>query len=150
MGDRAILSQLRAGDLFAEVYALLGEPLQVTVEAKESSQVLFFSVRRMREDVPQLGERLELVLARKNLALNRKLGYLTLPTTREKALAYLSDESRRQGSGTFSIPFDRQELADYLSVDRSALSAVLGALRREGLISFQKNQFTLHRQEDLR
>lgn len=150
-GDRAILSQLRAGDLFAEVYALLlGEPLQVTVEARESSQVLFFSVRRMREDVPQLGERLELVLARKNLALNRKLGYLTLPTTREKALAYLSDESRRQGSGTFSIPFDRQELADYLSVDRSALSAVLGALRREGLISFQKNQFTLHRQEDLR
>ena len=139
-GDRAILSQLRAGDLFAEVYALLGEPLQV----------LFFSVRRMREDVPQLGERLELVLARKNLALNRKLGYLTLPTTREKALAYLSDESRRQGSGTFSIPFDRQELADYLSVDRSALSAVLGALRREGLISFQKNQFTLYRQEDLR
>ena len=136
-GDRAILSQLRAGDLFAEVYALLGEPLQVTVEARESSQVLFFSVRRMREDVPQLGERLELVLARKNLALNRKLGYL-------------SDESRRQGSGTFSIPFDRQELADYLSVDRSALSAVLGALRREGLISFQKNQFTLHRQEDLR
>lgn len=104
----------------------------------------------MREDVPQLGERLELVLARKNLALNRKLGYLTLPTTREKALAYLSDESRRQGSGTFSIPFDRQELADYLSVDRSALSAVLGALRREGLISFQKNQFTLYRQEDLR
>lgn len=149
-GDRAILSQLRAGDLFAEVYALLGEPLQVTVEARESSQVLFFSVRRMREDVPQRGERLELVLARKNLALNRKLGYLTLPTTREKALAYLSDESRRQGSGTFSIPFDRQELADYLSVDRSALSAVLGALRREGLISFQKNQFTLHRQEDLR
>ena len=149
-GDRAILSQLRAGDLFAEVYALLGEPLQVTVEARESSQVLFFSVRRMREDVPQLGERLELVLARKNLALNRKLGYLTLPTTREKALAYLSDESRRQGSGTFSIPFDRQELADYLSVDRSALSAVLGALRREGLISFQKNQFTLYRQEDLR
>ena len=119
-GDRAILSQLRAGDLFAEVYALLGEPLQVTVEARESSQVLFFSVRRMREDVPQLGERLELVLARKNLALNRKLGYLTLPTTREKALAYLSDESRRQGSGTFSIPFDRQELADYLKQQVSA------------------------------
>ena len=121
-----------------------GEVAQLPVEGK------VFPGQHQLKPLPQLGERLELVLARKNLALHRKLGYLTLPTTREKALAYLSDESRRQGSGTFSIPFDRQELADYLSVDRSALSAVLGALRREGLISFQKNQFTLHRQEDLR
>lgn len=148
-GNRVILSQLEPGDLFAEVYALLSEPLQVTVEAREDSRLLFLSARRLLEDAPQLGARLQLVLARKNLALNRKLGYLTLPTTREKALAYLSDEGRRQGRTAFSIPFDRQELADYLSVDRSALSAVLGALRREGLISFRKNQFILHRQEDL-
>ncbi len=147
-GDRAILSQLEPGDLFAEVYALLGEPLQVTVEAREDSQVLFLSARRLLEDAPQLWARLQLVLARKNLTLNRKLGYLTLPTTREKVLAYLSDEGRRQGADTFSIPFDRQELADYLSVDRSALSAVLGALRREGLIDFRKNRFTLYTQED--
>lgn len=148
-GDRAILSQLEPGDLFAEVYALVGEPLQVTVEAREDSQALFFSARRLLEDAPELSSRLQLVLARKNLTLNRKLGYLTLPTTREKALAYLSDEGRRQGTDTFFIPFDRQELADYLSVDRSALSAVLGGLRREGLIDFRKNRFTLHRREDM-
>ena len=129
----------------------------VDVSAVQDSQVLFLQVGKILRTCPRscghharLIQNLLAVSARKNLALNRKLGYLTLPTTREKALAYLSDESRRQGSGTFSIPFDRQELADYLSVDRSALSAVLGALRREGLISFQKNQFTLHRQEDLR
>ena len=145
-GDRAILAQLGPGELFAEVYALLAEPLQVSVEAREDSRALFLSPRRLLEDDPGLGARLQLVLARKNLALNRKLGYLTLPTTREKALAYLSDEGRRQGADTFTIPFDRQEMADYLSVDRSALSAVLGALRREGLISFRKDRFTLHRQ----
>ena len=68
------------------------------------------------------------------------------PTTRDKVLSYLSAQARRQGSASFSIPFSRQQLADYLGVDRSGLSAALGRLQREGVLEFRKNRFTLLRQ----
>jgi CRP-like cAMP-binding protein len=65
-------------------------------------------------------------------------------TIREKLLSYLSWQSLRAGSKTFEIPYNRQQLADFLSVDRSALSATLGKMRDEGLLSFHKNQDTLN------
>ena len=72
-----------------------------------------------------------------------KLGHISNRTTREKLLSYLSDEAKRSRSASFSIPFNRQQLADFLSVDRSAMSNELGRMRKEGLIEFHKNQFTL-------
>ena len=75
--------------------------------------------------------------------LGQKLEHMTKRTTREKLLSYLSSEARRSGSSSFDIPFNRQQLADYLSVDRSAMSNELCHLRDEGLISFQKNHFTV-------
>ncbi len=72
-----------------------------------------------------------------------KLGHISNRTTREKLLSYLSDEAQRSRSASFSIPFNRQQLADFLSVDRSAMSNELGKMRKEGLIEFHKNQFTL-------
>lgn len=83
------------------------------------------------------------ILAEKNIALTRKMKHITKKTTREKVLSYLSECAVSSAGETFEIPFSRQELADYLSVERSALSATLGKMRDEGLLTFHKNRFRL-------
>ena len=80
----------------------------------------------------------------KNLTLSNRIFCTSPKTIRERLLIYLSNESRKAGSQEFVIPFDRQQLADYLNVDRSALSKELGKMRNEGLIEFRKNAFHLH------
>ena len=77
----------------------------------------------------------------KNLTLSNRIFCTSPKTIRERLLIYLSNESRKAGSQEFVIPFDRQQLADYLNVDRSALSKELGKMRDEGLIEFRKNDF---------
>jgi CRP-like cAMP-binding protein len=69
--------------------------------------------------------------------------HITKRTTREKLLSYLSEQSRLHGSREFSVPFDRQGLADYLSVERSALSAEMSRLKSEGVINYRKSHFEL-------
>ena len=88
------------------------------------------------------------VLARKNLLLNQKLEIVSRRTTREKLLAYFSAEARRVGSSDFTLPYDRQTLADYLGVDRSAMSAEIGRLRDDGLIEADRRRIRLLRPED--
>jgi CRP-like cAMP-binding protein len=83
------------------------------------------------------------VLARKNLAITQKNEHLTKRSTREKVLSYLSSQSRQVGSSSFDIPFNRQQLADYLSVERSALSSCLGKMQKDGVIRFRKSHFEL-------
>ena len=83
------------------------------------------------------------VLADKNLLLNRRLEHLSKRTTREKLLSYLAEQARLCGGPSFSIPLDRQELADYLCVERSAMSAELGRLRDQGALRFERNHFIL-------
>ena len=83
------------------------------------------------------------VLAQKNKMLTRKLEHMSRRTTREKLLSYLSEQSQRAGSPVFDIPFNRQQLADFLSVDRSAMSAELCRMRDEGILSFNRNHFVL-------
>ena len=84
------------------------------------------------------------VVADKNLMLNRRLGHLSKRSTREKLLSYLSEQATLHDSADFYIPFDRQELADYLCVDRSALSRTIGALQREGVLTVRRDRFTLN------
>ena len=84
------------------------------------------------------------VMAQKNLMLTRKMAHLSRKSIREKLVSYLSDESSRQGKREIKIPFNRQQLADYLSVERSALSRELSKMKEEGLIEFYKNQFVLY------
>ena len=88
------------------------------------------------------------VVADKNLMLNRRLGHLSKRSTREKLLSYLSEQATLHDSADFYIPFDRQKLADYLAADRSALSAVLGKLQREGVLTFRKHHFILHTEDE--
>ena len=81
--------------------------------------------------------------AQKNLNLSRKIFHTSPKTIRGRLLSYLSDQSVRSGSRSFTIPFNRQQLADYLNVDRSALSNELSKMQREGLIRVDRNQFVL-------
>ena len=82
-------------------------------------------------------------ISEKNRQLVQKLDHMGKRTTREKLISYLSEEADKQGGRSFVIPFNRQQLADYLSVDRSAMSNELSKMRDEGLIQFEKNHFTL-------
>jgi CRP-like cAMP-binding protein len=83
------------------------------------------------------------VMARKNLALVGKIEHVTKRTTREKLLSYLSEQAKLNGSDNFTIPFNRQELADYLAVERSAMSAELSRMSRANLLTYHKNSFEL-------
>lgn len=153
-GNRSILSQLGAGQLFGETYAALpSAPLEVSVYAAESCEVLFLDIRKIISACPsacefhaRLTRNLLAVTAQRNLLLTRKLEYMAQRTTREKLLAYLSAESQRRKSAAFEIPFNRQQLADYLSVDRSAMSNELCKLRNEGILRFERNRFELLQQ----
>ncbi|MEA4999268.1 MAG: Crp/Fnr family transcriptional regulator [Candidatus Limiplasma sp.] len=150
-GNRNIIANIGAGEVFAESYACVKTvPLGVSVEAKADSTILFLDVQRVLTTCGSacdyhnsLIRNLVAMLAVKNLRMNEKLQHVTQRTTREKVLSFLLAESRRRGSAAFSIPFNRQQLADYLSVDRSAMSSELSRLRDEGVLLFEKNQFTL-------
>ena len=83
------------------------------------------------------------LMAEKNCLLTEKIRYLTQRSTRQKIVLYLSDLARKKGKATFSLPFNRQQMADFLSVDRSALSAELSKMKKEGLIDYRKDKFTL-------
>lgn len=154
-GNKSILSSVGPGQVFAETYACLpDEPLMVSVTAAEDTAVLFLHAPHMLAPCTQtcichaqLIRNLLFVSARKNLELSRRAFHTAPKTIRGRLLSYLSMQAIRTGSDSFSIPFDRQQLADYLGVDRSALSAELGRMRREGLLDFRKNWFHLRRPE---
>ncbi len=150
-GNRSILSEVPSGRIFSETYAVLTTtPLEVSVLAVQDTDILFLDIQAFLKFTDtgrgfhgQLFHNLLAVAANKNLILTRKLEYLAQKTTRDKLLAYLSAESLQQNSSSFEISFNRQQLADYLSVDRSAMSNELSKMQKEGLISFKKNHFTL-------
>ena len=142
-GSRSIVGLAGPGEIFAESYALAGEPLEVSVLAASDARVLFLRVETALTGCGQLTRNLTALLAEKNLTLTRKMRHMARRTTREKLLSYLSAQALRSGEPEFDIPMDRQQLADYLAVDRSAMSAALGKLRDEGVLEFRKNHFRL-------
>jgi CRP-like cAMP-binding protein len=150
-GNCNVLAKLGPGELFAEEYACAqDQPMDVSVMTDEGTTVLFLDVMRILTICPsdcsfhaRLIRNLLSAVAQKNLQLNRTLTHLAQRTTREKLLSYLSEESLKQGSASFTIPYNRQQLADYLSVNRSAMSKELGLLQEEGILQFHKNEFTL-------
>ncbi len=150
-GNRTILTEIYPGELFGESYACFeAEALRVDVLAVRDSTVLFFDVNRILTPCSdgcayhgRLVRNLVSVLAEKNLALTGKIEHLSQRRTRDKILSYLSDLSQKQGNCQIAVPFSRQELADYLSVDRSALSNELSKLQKEGILEYDKNRFRL-------
>lgn len=150
-GSREIVGLVQAGDVFAESYALSGEPLEVSALAATDVEALFLeagplsALRADASGAARLTANLLALLAGKNLQLTRKMRHMARRTTREKLLSFLSAQALLAGGPVFDIPLDRQQLADFLAVDRSAMSAALGKLRDEGVLEFRKNHFRLLR-----
>lgn len=150
-GDKTILGRVEAGQLFGETYACIpGEPLMVSVAACEKSRILFLNADRLLATCSnscayhnKLVRNLLQISAQKNLALSRRSLHTSPKSIRGRLLSYLSEQARLNGSYQFTIPFSRQQLADYLGVDRSAMSNELSKMRREGLLRFEKNRFLL-------
>lgn len=151
-GNASLLGHVEAGQLFAEAYACVREePMLVHVIAAEKSEILFLNLTPLREGCPnacrcrdKLMRNLLQITARKNLNLSRRILHTAPKTIRGRLLSYLSQQAVQNGGNTFDIPFNRQQLADYLEVDRSALSAELSKMQREGILTARKNHFVLH------
>ena len=150
-GNRTIQARVNPGELFGEAFACAGvERLPVAVEGVAPGRAMVIGVRRIVETCSSACDfhsrmvmNLLRAMAARNLQLNQKLEITSHRTTREKLLAFLMTQARREGSDSFVIPFDRQALADYLCVERSALSAEIGKLRREGVLESDRSRFTL-------
>lgn len=150
-GNRSIQTTLEPADIFGDTYAFAGvEAMPVSVVAAGECEAMLIPAQRIartcRNACPFHGQmiyNLLHVIAEKNLMQSRKNEITAQRTTRDKLMAYLMLEAKKNARSTFTIPYDRQELADYLAVDRSGLSSEIGKLRREGVISCHKNEFTL-------
>lgn len=151
MGNRNIISKVLPAQIFAESFACTpGSHLYVSIIAEETSKIMLLNVKRVLHTCNSsctfhhmIIRNLLSEIAGKNIQLNEKLIHMAQRTTREKLLSYLSAERSRHNSPVFDIPYNRQQLADYLSVDRSAMSNELCKMRDEGLIEFNKNHFVL-------
>jgi len=150
-GNRSIFANIGPGHLFGESFACADdEPLLVSIVTTAESDLLLIDCLRLASPCAnacdfhrQLVHNMLNIIARKNILLTQKIEHTSKRTTREKVLAYLSSQARAAESSRFSIPFNRQELADYLAVDRSGLSVELCKLREEGMLKFEKNKFEL-------
>lgn len=151
-GNRNILGHASAGQIFGETYSCIpGEPMLVNVIADTRSEILFLDTGRLIQTCPNscshhriMIENLLQICARKNLELSRRSLHTSSKSIRGRLLSYFSDQAMQNGSMEFTIPYNRQQLADYLGVDRSAMSNELSKMRREKLIDYKKNSFHLH------
>lgn len=150
-GNRNIVNVIRSGEMFGEAYvAPENASLLNDVIAEEDSVVIFFDVKRILTTCSaacrfhsMVIQNLFYAISEKNRKLIQKIGHMSKRSTRTKLLSYLSDEAKRNNSSHFTIPFSRQQLADFLCVDRSAMSNELCKMRDDGLLQFDKNKFTL-------
>lgn len=150
-GNRNIVNVIRTGEMFGEAYlAPESSAILNDVIAEEDSTIIFFDVKKILTVCPSacrfhsmIIQNLFFAISEKNRKLVQKIGHMSNRTTRTKLLSYLSEEAKKQNKCHFSIPFNRQQLADFLCVDRSAMSNELCKMRDEGLLQFDKNEFTL-------
>lgn len=145
-GNRSITAWLAPSDIFAEVFALADvKKLPVGVVAAEKSKALMIDRGRVMafDGYSRLTYNLLKIVASKNIMLNKKIEITSKKKTRDKLMAYLMICAKEQGSNIFKIPYDRQELANYLGVERSAMSAEISKLRAEGIIECERSTFKL-------
>lgn len=149
-GNRSVLAKIEEGGIFGEVFVCADiKSLPVSLYAAADSTVLLLDCAKADSVYTQrLLANMVTILAQKNLLLNQKIYCLSQRTIRDKLLTYLYTYAQKAGKPTFTIPLSRQELADYLCADRSAVSNALSKLRKEGIITFHKNHFTLYKTEE--
>ena len=150
-GNRSILTSIEPSQLFGEAFACAGiKSLPIDVIAAEDTDILFIDVKRAASSCDaacafhaQLIINLLNIVAKKNLVLHQKIEITSKHSTREKLMTYLFLQEKNTGSRTFTIPYNRQELADYLAVERSGLSAEISKLRNEKVLECNRSTFTL-------
>lgn len=150
-GNTSILGNVSPGEVFAEVYACIpGEPLRITVTAAENTTVLFINVGRILTSCTnacpfhaKLARNLLTVCAHKSLQLSQRILHTSSKSIRGRLMSYFSQCSKQAGSNFFSIPYNRQQLADYLGVDRSAMCKELSKMQRDKMIEYHKNNISL-------
>lgn len=152
-GNRSIVASIAPSELFGESFACAGiAAMPVNVVANEEAEIMLIDHIRITQPCSdackfhrQMIDNLLKIVAVKNLAFHQKIEITSKRTTREKLLAYLLLQAKKTNGNRFEIPYDRQELADYLGVDRSGLSVEIGKLRREGVINCSRSRFELLR-----
>lgn len=150
-GNRTILTQLKKGNIFGEVMSFQkNKNPNINVEVSKKSEILFLDFKKIfdsDEVLESYNKKLVLnmfsIVTKKSVLLTEKIEHITKKSIREKVFSYLSACSFKCENDSFKIPFNRQELADYLSVERTALSRELGKMQEENLISFKNNEFKL-------
>lgn len=153
-GHRNIMAKCQPGEFFGEIYAASpGSILNISVIAEADTTVLMMNVKRLLSSCSsacdyhqRLIRNLVGVLANKVMTFNEKITHISKRSTREKLLSFLSSEAQRAGSLSFDIPFNRQELADYLCVERAAMTVELSRLQKEGILKTNRNHFVLSAQ----
>lgn len=150
-GNRNILGKFKSGEIFGEVFALSKRSTpNLSVEASQNCKILFLDLKDFLINNPKnpfeiykfLNNVFQISL-KKNILLTQKIEHITKKSLKEKIISFLSAEALKNKSNSFDIKFDRQELADYLSVDRSALSRELSTLKKQKILDYNKNHFTL-------
>nr|WP_242945935.1 Crp/Fnr family transcriptional regulator [Clostridium sp. DSM 8431] len=150
-GHRSIINKLPAGNTFAEPFATAKVPLNLSIEAHEDCLVILFKLDKLLSldyltdpTHNKLVKNLVNVLVKKAFNLNAKISHMNKRSTREKLLSYLSSQSQKNNNLEFDIPFDRQQLADYLGVERSAMSVELSKLQKDGILKTKRNHFKIN------
>ncbi len=151
LGNRAIIARLARGELFGEALVCAdAEKSPVSVRAETDCKILFIDFGKLVTTCSsacvfhtRLIRNMLRIMAQKNMYLSGKIDVLSARSTREKIMAYLLSQAQTEGKSSFEIPFSRDALADYLCVNRSALSRQLGHMRDEGILDFNKNRFSL-------
>ena len=153
-GNRMILHQIPAGGAFAETYAFCKVPMMVDVTAVQDCKVLFVHLGVLLAPCHQTNSwykkliyNLLILSTNKNLLWSNRVFCITPKQIRTRVMHYLSSEAVKCGQREFTIPFDRQQMADYLNVERSALSKELGRMQKAGILTFRKNYFCLHQMD---
>ena len=150
-GNTSILGNVAPGSVFAEVYACIpGQPMLVTVSAVEDTSVLFMNVSRVLATCTnacpfhtRLVRNLLTVCAHKSLQLSQRIQHTSSKSIRGRLMSYFSECAKRSGSSSFLIPYNRQQLADYLNVDRSAMCNELSKMQKDGVIEYERNRILL-------
>ena len=150
-GNSSILSDVSPGSVFAEVYACIpGQPMLVTVSATEDTSILFMNVGRVLTTCTnacpfhaKLARNLLTVCAHKSLQLSQRIWHTSSKSIRGRLMSYFSKCAKQFGSNSFLIPYNRQQLADYLNVDRSSMCNELSKMQRDGIIEYDKNRISL-------
>ncbi len=150
LGNKTIISEIKPNQIFGEAFAYVDKVSSTNIEAIEDSKILFLDSEKLSTPCnngcsfhKQLVKNLLYIISNKNVNLTEKIECMSQRTTREKLLIFLNMESIKNNSKEFTISFDRQALADYLGVERSAMSAELSKLRNEGILESEKNKFKL-------